>query len=116
VNEFLLPQLRRRDIDLDTVWFQQDGATAHTAWQSVNTLKNVFEHRIISRYGNISWPARSPDVSACDFFLWDYLKRKLFQTRQAYLDNLKQRISEEINAISPAMLLHVMECVMNRVH
>jgi hypothetical protein len=31
VNELLLPQLRRRDTDIATFRFQQDGATAHTA-------------------------------------------------------------------------------------
>jgi hypothetical protein len=116
VNEFLFPEFHRRDIDLTTVWFQQVGATAHTARQTTNILRTVFGHRIISRCGDISWPARSPDLSACDFFLWGYLKSKVFQTRPAGLNKLKQRISEEINAISPAMLLRVMESVMNRVH
>jgi hypothetical protein len=73
VNEFLLPQLRRRDMDIATFWFQQNGATALTARQSKNTLRTVFEHRIISRYGDIFSPALSADLSACDFFSWDYL-------------------------------------------
>jgi hypothetical protein len=73
VKEFLLPELRRRDTDIATLWFQQDGATALTARQSKNALRTVFEQHIISRYGDISWPARSPDLSACDFFSWDCL-------------------------------------------
>jgi hypothetical protein len=43
----------------------------------------------------------SPDLSACDYFLWYYLKRRVFQTRSADLQNLKLRISEKRNAISP---------------
>jgi hypothetical protein len=62
VNEFLLPELRRRDIEHAIFWFQQDRAKAHTARQSMNTLRTVFEHRIISYYGDISWPARSVDL------------------------------------------------------
>jgi hypothetical protein len=73
VNKFLLPELRRRDIDHATFWFQKYVATALTTRQSMNTLRTVFEHHIISRYGDISWPARSPDLSACDFFSWGYL-------------------------------------------
>ena len=73
VNEFLLPELRRRDTDIATFCFQQHGATALTARQSKNALRTVFEHHIISRYGDISWPARSADLSPCDFFSWDYL-------------------------------------------
>jgi hypothetical protein len=40
----------------------------------------------------------------------------VFQTRPADIHNLKQRISVEINAIPPAMLLRVMGSVLNRVH
>jgi hypothetical protein len=110
VNELLFPKLRRHDTDLATVWFQQGEATAHTARHSMNTLRTVFEHRIISRYVDISWPARSPDLSACDFFLWGYLKSKVFPTRPADLNNLKQGIYEEINAISSAMLPRKGKC------
>jgi hypothetical protein len=72
VNEFLLPESRHRDMNVATLWFQQDGARAHTARQSMNTLRTMFEHRMISRYGNISWPARSADLLAYDFFSWRY--------------------------------------------
>jgi hypothetical protein len=57
VNEFLLAELRRRDMDIATFSFQQDVPTAVTARQSLNTLRTMFEHHIISRYGDISWPA-----------------------------------------------------------
>lgn len=46
-------------------------------------------------YGDTSWPARSTDLSACDFLLWGYLKRTVFQTHSADLRNLQLRISEE---------------------
>jgi hypothetical protein len=68
-NEFLYLELRRRDIDLATAWFQQHGGTAPTAQQSKNTLRTVCELRIYSSYDDISWPGRSPDMSACNFFL-----------------------------------------------
>jgi hypothetical protein len=73
VNEFLLQELRRLDMDTATFWFQQDGAIAHTARQSMNTLRTVFEHRVISRYGDISWSAGSADLSVCDLFSWGWL-------------------------------------------
>jgi hypothetical protein len=82
----------------------------------MNTLRTVFERRIISRCGDVSWPASSPDLSACDFFSWGYLKSKVFQARPADLHNLKHSASDEISAIPPAMLLRVMESVLNGVH
>jgi len=57
-----------------------------------------------------------PDLSAYDFFLQGYLKSKMFQTHPEDLNNLKQRISVEINDISSAMLLCTTESVMNRPH
>jgi hypothetical protein len=45
-------------------WFQQDGATAHTANNSFKFLNEIFGERDISR--NI-WPPRSPDITPPDF-------------------------------------------------
>jgi len=113
-GEWVVSELQCHDNDLATVWFQQDGVTAHNAQKSINILKAVSEHWIISCYGDIPWPAHSHNLSACDFFLWGYFESKVFRTCLADLNNLKQRISEEINAISPAMLLHILESVMNQ--
>jgi hypothetical protein len=78
-NEFVYPELSCRDIDLATARFQQHGGTAPIARQSKITLRRKFEHRIFTSYGDISWPGRSPDMSACNFFLWGYLKIEVFQ-------------------------------------
>jgi hypothetical protein len=63
----LVSREHRRDIDLATIWCQQDG---YIARPSVDTFRTMFDHRIISLCGNISWQARSPDLSACYFFFW----------------------------------------------
>ena len=52
------------------MWFQQDGATAHTAYATMVMLKELFDDRIILKKCNFAWPPRSPDFSAADFFLW----------------------------------------------
>ena len=74
LRNFCEPELRRRGIDLSSVWFQQDGATAHTARASMSVLRGMFPQNVISRGGDVLWLARSPDLSACDYFLWGYLK------------------------------------------
>jgi hypothetical protein len=71
----------------------------------MNTLRTMFEHRIISRYGDISCPVSSPDLSACDFLSWCYLKSKVFQARPADLHSLKHRISR--NHYIPLAMLSV---------
>jgi hypothetical protein len=61
------------------VWFQQDGAAAHTARNSMNVLGEIFPGRLVSLRSDVGWPARSPDLSICDLFLWECLKEKVFK-------------------------------------
>jgi len=95
--------------DLDNPWFQQDGATAHTARSSMAAVRQLFGNRIISRFGDIHWPPRSPDLSACDFFLWGHIKSKVYVTRPTTLLQLKTRIQEVIALIPMEMLQRVMQ-------
>jgi hypothetical protein len=69
----------------------------------------VFVDKIISLFGDITWPARSPDLSACDYFLWEYLKSRVFATCIPHLQTLKARIQEEVEAIPHRMLASVMD-------
>jgi hypothetical protein len=52
----------------EALWFQQDRATAHTACISMTTICNLFPHRVISWFADVSWPPCSPDLSPPDFF------------------------------------------------
>jgi hypothetical protein len=63
----------------EEAFFQHDGATCHTARDSMAAVRNLFLTHVISRYGDITWPARSPDLPECDFFLWGYLKTEVFK-------------------------------------
>ena len=67
LETFFLPELRRRNWNMARAWFQQDGATAHTARLSMNTLRAAFPGRLLSRFGDIEWPSNSPDLTAAEF-------------------------------------------------
>jgi len=89
--------------------FQQDGATCHTSKTTLDFLRKTFGNRLISRKTEFSWPPRSPDLSVCDFFLWGYLKQKVYVTKPRTLDELRTNIEEEISKITPALLNKVFE-------
>ena len=72
IQEFFLPTFNEMDV-LD-VWFQQDGATEHTAHVSMTVLRQHFPGRLISLRGDLQWPAQSPDLAPCDYFFMGYLK------------------------------------------
>jgi hypothetical protein len=42
---------------------------------------------------------RSPDLNPCDFFLWGYLKAKLYNPLPKTLDDLEANIEREIKNI-----------------
>ena len=46
-----LPELCRRGINRASMWFQQDGATAHTARASMTAVRGAFPNHVISRIG-----------------------------------------------------------------
>ena len=114
LRDFLLPQLRRRRLLRRQLWFQQDGATSHTARESMRTVNDMFPGRIMSRNGNVNWPPRSPDLSVCDFFLWGYLKQKVYATRPHTLHELREAIQTAIQQIPMDMLRKAMDAVRKR--
>ena len=74
-NEFLFTKIEEEDIG--NIWFQQDGATCHTAKATVDVLSPVFEDRIISCRADVLWPPRSCDLTPLDYYLWGAVKLTL---------------------------------------
>jgi hypothetical protein len=70
-------------------WFQQDWPKSHVAKQSMTFLRGIFSGRLISRFGDMPWPALSPDSTAPDIFLWRYLGFKVRVTRPHSTQNWK---------------------------
>jgi len=113
---FFEPELERwaEHQDLGDIWFQQDGATAHTAQISMAKLRQMFPGRLVSLRGDLGWPARSPDLSICDFFLWGYLKERVFRDRPHTVEQLKTKIRAEIATIPVDMCRRATEAFRNR--
>ena len=72
ITNFFWPKLD--GMDLENMWFQQDGATSHTAAESRELLQEKFPGRVISKKADVEWPPRSCDLTPLDFFLWGYVK------------------------------------------
>ncbi|GFU98764.1 uncharacterized protein TNCV_1214801 [Trichonephila clavipes] len=67
ITNFFIPELNNHDVQ--ELWFQQDGATCHTARATMDLLKDTFGDRLISRFGHVNWPPRSCDLTPLDYFL-----------------------------------------------
>ena len=109
LHTFLELELQRLGDETQTLWFQQDGATAHAARTAMRVLNEMFPACVISRRGNIEWPARSPNLNACVFFLYGYLKSKVYKKKPRATVDFKQNFGDELAAISTTMLQQVMQ-------
>ena len=85
--------------DVGNNWFQQDGATCHTAEATLDVLHPVFEDRIISRRVDIVWPPRSCGLTPLDYILWGAVKVKCYADKPGTIDALKDNIREAIGEI-----------------
>ena len=73
-----------------TMWFQHDGASAHFSRNVRNHLDVRFGQQWIGRGGPVCWPARSPDLSCLDFFLFGHMKTLVYETP---VDNAEELVS-----------------------
>lgn len=86
---------------IPNVWYQMDGAPAHNAAAVERQLRNLFEDRWWGNRGPWLWPARSPDLTPLDFYLWGRVKDEVYQTEPRTLPELTYRINEAMNALDP---------------
>ncbi|GFW19938.1 putative LOC100569746 [Trichonephila clavipes] len=107
ITNFFIPELNNHDVQ--ELWFQQDGATCHTARATIDLLKDTFGDRLISRFGPVNWPPRSCDLTPLDYFLWDYVKSLVYADKPQTLDHLEDNIRRVIADIRPQMLEKVIE-------
>lgn len=78
--------IRRRMI------LQMDGCPAHYARTVRNFLNEHYPNRWIGRSGPVGWPARSPDMTPLDYFLWGTMKQTVYATPVDTEDELRARI------------------------
>ncbi|GFV63903.1 putative transposable element [Trichonephila clavipes] len=107
ITNFIIPELNNHDVQ--ELWFQQDGATCHTARATIDLLKDTFGDRLISCFEPVNWPPRSRDLTPLDYFLWGYVKSLVYADKPQTLDHLEDNIRRVIADIRPQMLEKVIE-------
>lgn len=84
-----VPLATRRDMV-----YQHDGCPAHFYRGVRQWLDENYPLRWIGRGGPTPWPARSPDLTPCDFYLWGHMKDLVYPANQpaTSVEELRQRI------------------------
>ena len=78
-------------------WFMQDGARPHLPAR--RWISSKFGDNTIGEGLANPWPARSPDLTPCDFFLWGWLKESIYRDGPiATIPELKRRIIDSCDS------------------
>lgn len=95
LTEFLWPELDVTDVK--DMFFQQDAAGCHAAHETMELLPSKLSGRVISRYGDQNCPPRSCGLTPIDFFLWGYMKEKMYANWPKTVEDLKEEIRRVIS-------------------
>ncbi len=101
IENYFVPELRKKVGNrFDEQIFMQDGASPNTAKKTMDLLEKYFGGKIISIKSEDIWPPHSPDLNPCDYFLWGFLKYRIFSDNIENVSILKERIKQKCAEIS----------------
>lgn len=97
----------------------------HTTEEASEWLDTNYPNKWIGRGGPIPWPARSPDLTPMDFYLWGHMKSLVYNEPHpiSSVDVLRQKIIDAANEIRRGLTTGVVKsglrhrmriCVRNR--
>ena len=109
LSNLVFPDIQRRieDLghDIKAYHFQQDGAAAHTAKESIRMLRSRWGNRTITSenwrpnadggdtvYPKWEWPPYSPDLTPLDYSLWNCLKTAVGKMEPSSVEGVKMAI------------------------
>ena len=119
LNEFI-PRLKELGYDINNIVFQQDNAPGHTASLTIDLLREFFGDRVISRSAHFPvethWPARSCDLSSCDFALWPYVKQRVRAMHPQTIEMLKNDLITVFGEITQDFCQKVFASFVRRLH
>lgn len=102
-------------------YFMQDGAPPHGTNAVFDVLNSAYENRVIAyqypdRMGSgMDWPPYSPDLNPCDYFLWGYVKDRVYANKITNTDQLTASILSVINSIDKDMRDRVLDNFYKRI-
>lgn len=107
------------DVPLQTrasMWLQLDGAPAHYCLPVRQWLNINYPGKWLGRGGPGRWPARSPDLTPMDFFLWGHVKDRVYKNKPTTVQDMKDRITACFREITPEMMLRAHRSFRDRIN
>jgi len=95
--EDLLPEIREFS---EFYIFQQDGAPAHRARETVALMTNETPDLIIPTL----WPPNSPDLNPVDYKIWGFMQEMVYNTKVRDVEDLRKRIMQAWNDLDQRII------------
>ncbi|GFX24257.1 putative LOC100569746 [Trichonephila clavipes] len=112
ITNFFIPELNNHDVQ--ELWFQQDGATCHTALATIDLLKDTLGDRLISRFGPSLVYADKPQTLD---HLEDNIRRVIADIRPQMLEKVIQNWTSRLDYIRasrgssmPEIIFKILQC------
>lgn len=105
------------DVPIETrrnMIFQHDGCPAHFRLGVRQWLDQTYPHRWIGRGGPIPWPARCPDLTPCDFYLWGHMKALVYTSPITTVEELRSRIRNAAEEIKTSLTTRIIKTEVRR--
>lgn len=101
----------------DELWYQHDGCPAHNDVLAIEWLHNTFSGNVIGTHEALAWPARSPDLSPNDFWLWGHITTKIYDRMEPFsnVDDLWTAVQTCCNTVTHGQLANVQREIAERV-
>lgn len=97
----------------EAIVFQHDGAPPHFT-NEVRDWLSLNYPTWIGRGGPVAWPARSPDLTPLDFFVWGFLKNKVYSTAVNSEQELRDRITAAVENLRQELSFKVTVAAMRK--
>ena len=119
LRRFFAPELfnccATNDLDPFAMTFMQDGARAHIRRDVRDFITQLFDTSTLGERLAVHWPARSPDLTPCDFFLWGWLKSEVYMSCPfPDLPTLERKIQDVISSMDTVMCVKACRSVLRR--
>jgi hypothetical protein len=77
-------------------------------------LDRTYPGRWIRRGGPIQWPPHSPELTPCDFWLWNMVKGRVYGRKVRNINELKDRIQTVVSAVPREMCVLALNATVAR--
>ena len=92
----------------------QDGATCHTSKKSREELKKSFGNRIISKFSETEWPARSPDLNPLDYSFQGMAMKKVWEENPQTINELKLVVENFFQSLPEDLVRRTVSNILKR--